>query len=150
MVNEYAAQYRVSATPIEGSLFEKEKITSSKDCEGVLRKLFMADEITLFETMVILCLDRANQTIGWAKISQGGVSGTIVSPQIVAKYAIDLIATNVILCHNHPSGNLKASNVDIEITKKIKNGLNLFDINLLDHIIITEKSYMSMADEGII
>lgn len=149
MVNDYAARYRVSATPIEGSYFVKEKIASSKDCEAILRPLFKADEITIFETMVILCLDRANQTIGWAKISQGGVAGTVVSPQIVAKYAIDLLASNVILCHNHPSGTLKPSNADIQITKKIKEGLGLFDITLLDHIILTETSYLSMADEGL-
>jgi len=150
MVNEYAAQYRVSAMPIEGSFFSKEKITNSEDCEKILRSMFRTDEITIFETMVILCLDRANQTIGWAKISQGGIAGTIVSPQIVAKYAVDLLASSIILCHNHPSGTLKASNEDINISKKIKNGLEFFDVKLLDHIILTKDSYLSMADEGLI
>jgi DNA repair protein RadC len=93
-------------------------------------------------------VDQSNHTIGYAKISQGGVAGTVVDPIIVAKYAIDSLSKGVILAHNHPSGNLTPSEADRTITNKIKAGLNLFDITVLDHIILTEDSFTSFADEG--
>jgi DNA repair protein RadC len=100
--------------------------------------------------MYILLLDRSHHTIGYAKISQGGVSGTVVDTRIVAKFAIDSLASGIILAHNHPSGNLKPSNADETITNKIKTGLGYFDIQVLDHIIVTEDAYTSFADEGLL
>ena len=95
-------------------------------------------------------LNQANDTIGYAKISQGGVSGTVVDAKIVAKYAVDSMATSVILAHNHPSGNLKPSDRDKQLTKKIKNGLELLDINVTDHIILSSDDFLSFANEGLI
>ena len=87
--------------------------------------------------------------MGYAKISQGGVCNTQVDIRLVAKYAIDSLATSVIFVHNHPSGNAKPSIEDKKISEKLKDALRLFDIRLLDSIIITENDYYSMADEGL-
>lgn len=127
--------------------FPRVKIESSKDSADYIRQFFR-DDIEIFESMFLLNLNRAGFTIGYAKISQGGVSGTVVDPKMVAKYAVDDLASSVIICHNHPSGNLQPSGQDDNLTKKIKDGLALLDINLLDHIILTADGYYSYADMG--
>lgn len=131
------------------SEFEKVKIQSSNDSVKYLRQFYL-DDIGIYESFFLMLLNRANQVIGYVKISQGGVTGTVVDPILVAKYAIDSLAKGVILCHNHPSGNLNPSDADRQITEKIKQGLKLFDISVLDHIILTENSYYSFCDEGIL
>ena len=127
--------------------FARVAIRSSKDAADFIRQ-FYSDDIGIFESFFLLLLDQSNTTTGYAKISQGGIAGTVVDPRIVAKYAIESLSPSVVLCHNHPSGNLKPSDADIAITNKIKAGLQLFDITVLDHIILTEDSYTSFADEG--
>lgn len=129
--------------------FKKIKITDSKSASEYVRGFYHQD-IEIYESVFILLLNRANVTIGYAKISQGGVCSSVVDPVIVAKYAIDTLAKGVILVHNHPSGNLNPSENDIAITEKVKRGLSLFDCNLIDHLIITEDGYYSLADNGII
>ena len=129
--------------------FARVAIRSSKDAADFIRQ-FYSDDIGIFESFFLLLLDQSNTTTGYAKISQGGIAGTVVDPRIVAKYAIESLSPSVVLCHNHPSGNLKPSDSDIAITNKIKAGLQLFDITVLDHIILTEDSYTSFADEGIL
>jgi len=126
--------------------FPKEKITSSEDAKNFISQFYGYD-IEIYESFFILLLNQSNTTIGYAKISQGGITGTVVDPIIVAKYAIESLAKGVILAHNHPSGNLTVSRQDSETTEKIKNGLKLFEINVLDHIILTRsEKYTSMAD----
>ena len=127
--------------------FARVAIRSSKDAADFIRQ-FYSDDIGIFESFFLLLLDQSNTTTGYAKISQGVIAGTVVDPRIVAKYAIESLSPSVVLCHNHPSGNLKPSDSDIAITNKIKAGLQLFDITVLDHIILTEDSYTSFADEG--
>jgi DNA repair protein RadC len=127
--------------------FERVKITSSKDAYNVIRK-FYYDDISIYESFFILMLDRSNNTIGYAKISQGGIVGTVVDLKLIAKYCIDSLCSSVILAHNHPSGNLTPSIQDKEITKKIKNGLNLLEVTTFDHLIITEESYYSFSDNS--
>lgn len=128
--------------------FPTEKITTSNEAQLFIRQ-FYGDDIEVFESAFILLLNRQNQTIGYAKISQGGIAGTYVDPKIVAKYAVDSLASGVIFCHNHPSGNLQPSVEDINLSKKLKQGLNLLDIKLLDSIILTPTSaYTSLADLG--
>ena len=131
------------------SSFEKVKIISSNDAFKVIKQFYF-DDIDIFESFFILCLNRNNQTIAYAKISQGGVAGTVVDIKIIAKYAIDCLASGVILAHNHPSGNLKPSNEDLAITKRIKEGLKILDISVLDHLILTSQGYLSFGDEGIL
>ena len=131
------------------SNFEKVKIVSSKDAFNVIKQFYF-DDIDIFESFFILCLNRNNQTIAYAKISQGGVAGTVVDIKLIAKYAIDCLASGVILAHNHPSGDLKPSNEDLAITKRIKEGLKILDISVLDHLILTSQGYLSFGDEGIL
>ena len=131
------------------STFQNVKISSSKDSEKFMRQFFH-DDLGIYESFFLLLLNRANNTIGFSKISHGGVASTVVDTIIIAKFAIDSLASSVILCHNHPSGNKAPSTADIFLTKKVKEALKLFDINVLDHIILTEESYTSLADEGLI
>lgn len=127
--------------------FPKVKIRSSKNSADFIRQ-FYSDDIEIYESFFILLLNRANDTIGYAKISQGGTCGTVVDVKIIAKYAVESLANSVILAHNHPSGTLSPSSQDIDITEKIKMGLSLLDIQVLDHIILTSSSYYSFLDEG--
>jgi DNA repair protein RadC len=139
-------ELRAKKTPTN---FEKVKIVSSKDAFKVISQFYF-DDIDIFESFFILCLNRNNQTIAYAKISQGGVSGTVVDIKLIAKYAIDCLASGVILAHNHPSGNLKPSPEDIKITERAREALKILDIQVLDHVILTSDGYYSFGDEGII
>lgn len=130
----------------EDPLFKKSKIKSSKDAYQIVSK-FYQDDLEIYESFFCLFLNRVNNTIGWCKISQGGVAGTVVDPKIVAKYAVDMMASGLIVVHNHPSGNLNPSQADRILTKKLKEGLNFLDIKLLDHLIISSEGYYSFGDE---
>ena len=113
-------------------------------------KQFYSDDIEIFESFFILLLNRANKTIAYAKISQGGVAGTYVDVKLIAKYAVDCLASSVILAHNHPSGNKLPSEADKIITNKAKEGLKLLDINVQDHLIITSNDFYSFVDNYIL
>lgn len=102
------------------------------------------------EEFWILFLNRSNKVINRMKLSQGGLSGTVTDVRIVMKKAIEYLASGIIVCHNHPSGNLNPSDSDSKITQKIKEAGILMDIQLLDHIIIADKGYFSFADNGLI
>lgn len=102
------------------------------------------------EEFWILFLNRSNKVISRMKLSQGGISGTVTDVRMVMKKAIEYLASGIIVCHNHPSGNLNPSESDSKITQKIKEAGNLLDIQLLDHLIISDKDYYSFADNGLI
>lgn len=125
------------------------QLKSSKESCQYIRQ-FYGDDLDVYESFFILLLNRANMIIGYAKISQGGICGTVVDKKIIAKYCLDTLASGVILAHNHPSGNTSPSKADINITNDLKQTLSLFDCLVLDHIILTENSYYSFADEGMI
>lgn len=127
--------------------FPSVKIINSQTSADFIRQFYFED-INVFESFFLLTLNTQNITTGYAKISQGGVSATMVDIKIVAKYAVENLATSVILAHNHPSGNLQPSDHDIQLTKKIKEGLQLLDIRVLDHIILTESGYYSLLDNN--
>ncbi len=127
--------------------FKAVKITNSNDSYHFIEQ-FYSDDIEIFESFFIVLLNRANETIGWAKISQGGVAGTIADPIIIAKYAIDTLASSVILAHNHPSGNLNPSPADINLTINVQDGLKLFNVRVLDHLILTKNRYYSLKDNN--
>lgn len=129
--------------------FPNEKIKSSDTAANFIRN-FYNDDIEIFESFFVLMVNNSNKTIGYAKISQGGITGTVVDIRILCKYAIESLATGVIIAHNHPSGRLEASTPDKQITQKIKNALKILEIELLDHIILTKESYLSFSDEGIL
>jgi DNA repair protein RadC len=127
--------------------FPSVKITSSTDASNFIKQ-FYSDDIEIFESCFLLLLNNANTTIGYAKISQGGITGTVVDVRIIAKYAVETLATGIILAHNHPSGQLKPSGADIAITKKVKETMAIFEVNLFDHLILTKDGFYSFADEG--
>lgn len=102
------------------------------------------------EEFWLLMLNRANRVIGRYKVSQGGLSGTVIDTRIILKKALDKLASSIIVCHNHPSGNNQPSDADVKITEKLKKAAHMFEIKLLDHVIIADKSYFSFADEGLI
>jgi len=126
---------------------EKPKIGSSKDVYELLKSELL--DIP-HEEFWVLMLNRANRVIKKQQISQGGVSGTIADPKLIFKMALEELASGIILAHNHPSGNLTASQADIDLTRKLKEGGKLLEIQILDHIIIAGKKYYSFADEGIL
>jgi DNA repair protein RadC len=126
---------------------EKPKITGSRDAFDVVKAELL--DITHEEFWIIL-LNRANRVIKKSQISQGGVAGTVADPKIIFKLAIEELASSIILAHNHPSGNLTASQADIDLTKKIKEAGKLLDIQVLDHLIIAGQKYFSFADDGLL
>ncbi|MFH2096423.1 MAG: JAB domain-containing protein, partial [Bacteroidota bacterium] len=125
----------------------KPKVTSSEDVFRVFLPM-MSD--LQYEEFWILLLNRSNLVINTIKISQGGISGTVTDVRIILKHAIEKKASSIILCHNHPSGNHQPSESDIQITDKLKKAGELMEVNVLDHIIITDHSYFSFADEGML
>jgi DNA repair protein RadC len=126
---------------------EKPKISGSKDIYDLLK----ADLLDIpHEAFWIVLLNRANRVIKKHQISQGGVAGTVADPKIIFKIALEELASGVILAHNHPSGNLTASQSDIDLTRKLKESGKLLEIQILDHIIVAGKKYMSFADEGLL
>lgn len=127
--------------------FERVKITSSKSAADYIRQFYQGD-IEIFESFFILLLNRQNETIGYAKISQGGVTGTYVDSKIILKYVVDTLASGVIISHNHPSGGTTPSVQDDQITAKIKSAVELIDSTLLDHVILTRDNYYSYADNS--
>lgn len=100
------------------------------------------------EVFAVVFLNRSNKINHFEIISEGGITGTIADPRIILRKALEHDAVSIILCHNHPSGNLHPSRADKELTRKIKEAAKLFDIHLLDHIIVSEEGYFSFADEG--
>ncbi len=126
---------------------EKPKISGSADVFEILK----ADLLDIpHEAFWIVLLNRANRVIKKHQISQGGVAGTVADPKLIFKVAVEELASGIILAHNHPSGNLTASQADIDLTKKLKESGKLLDIQVLDHIIIAGKKYFSFADEGLL
>ena len=123
-------------------------ITSSDSANRVFKKIFDSDTICWTEESIILSLNRKNVVIGYYKLSSGGMSGTVVDSKVIFTIALKSGASAIILAHNHPSGNLKPSEADKNLTKKIVEGGKILDIQLLDHLIITDNSYYSLADNG--
>jgi DNA repair protein RadC len=126
---------------------EKPKIGSSKDAYDVLKSTMLD---LPHEEFWVLLLNRANRVVKKNQISQGGVAGTVADPKIIFKMALEELASGIILAHNHPSGNLNASQADIDLTKKLKEAGKLLEIQVLDHLIIAGQKYFSFADEGLL
>jgi DNA repair protein RadC len=125
-------------------------VATSSVAHDVLRPLFDQELIEVREEFIVLYLNRANRVKGWYRISAGGLTGTIADIRLILGVALKSASCNVILSHNHPSGNLTASSADLELTRSIKQAAKLMNINVLDHIIITTDSYMSFADAGML
>ncbi len=106
------------------------------------------DTIELQEEMKVVLLNRANQLLGIYELSKGGLSGTMVDVKLLLSVALKCVASNIIMVHNHPSGNLRPSKADISITNKVKRATRQVDLLLLDHLIISKEWYYSFADDG--
>jgi len=126
---------------------EKLKVVTSADGAAIFKPLLSDLQ---HEEFWVLLLNRNNLVIDKMMVSQGGLSGTVIDVRIILKMALDKLACTIILCHNHPSGNLMPSEADKDITKKIKEAGKHMDIPVLDHLIIANDSYFSFADEGLI
>jgi len=126
-------------------------ITSNRDSFEVLSKLYDKDLIEYKESFYVLYLNRSNNVLGYSLVSTGGSYGTVVDGKQLLAIALKCNACGIILSHNHPSGNLKPSNEDIELTKSLKKGAKYLGINVLDHIIVSPfGTYLSFATEGIL
>jgi len=123
------------------------KIGGSRDVNEYIRSVYPVS-IDIREAMLVLLLNNSNRTLGYSIASIGGLTGTIVDVRLVLRDALLTQATGLILIHNHPSGALKPSQSDINITNKVKKAAEVMDIKLLDHIILTENEFFSFADEG--
>ena len=126
---------------------EKPKINGSGDVFELLKSNLM--DIPHEEFWVLL-LNRANRVTKKYQVSQGGVTGTVADPRIIYKVALEELACGIILAHNHPSGNLTVSQADMDLTRRLKEGGKLLEIQVLDHLIIAGSKYLSFADEGLI
>ncbi|RLD79177.1 MAG: hypothetical protein DRJ07_12110 [Bacteroidetes bacterium] len=127
-------------------IVERKTIRSSKDIFEFFHPI-LAD--LPHEEFWVVFLNQSNKIIDKYRVSQGGISGTVIDVRLIMKAAIEKLASGIILCHNHPSGNLKPSGSDIKITKKMRDAGEIMEIKVLDHIIVTDESYFSFADEGI-
>lgn len=126
---------------------EKPVVTSSADVARYLQSLLRDHR---HEVFAVLFLNRANKINHFAVVSEGGITGTVADPRIILKKALEEDAVSLILCHNHPSGSLRPSRADEDLTLKIKEAARYFDIKVLDHLIVSEEGYFSFADEGIL
>ena len=126
---------------------EQKKITSSTSVFEFMQPII--GELP-HEEFWILYLNNSNKIIQHIQLSKGGITGTLVDVRLAFKNALELGATAIILCHNHPSGNLSPSGADKQLTQKLQTASQSLDIKILDHLIITEKSYFSFADEGLL
>ncbi len=126
---------------------QKSIVLTSNDIAGYLRSILMDYR---HEVFAVLFLNRANKINHFEIISEGGITGTIADPRLILKKALEEDAVNIVLCHNHPSGNLRPSRADEALTIKIKEAARYFDIKVIDHIIVSGDGYYSFADEGLL
>ncbi|MCF6129330.1 JAB domain-containing protein [Flavobacterium sp. AS60] len=129
---------------------QKEKITSSDKAYNLFFNSWSKKTIELQEEFKVMILNNSNEVLGIYSMSKGGITGTVVDVRLIFAVALKCNATGIILAHNHPSGKLKPSDADLEITKKIKSGSDILDIKLLDHLIITKNGFYSFSDYGYI
>ena len=130
-----------------GNSLEKKVIRYSRDIAEYLQTQLKDRN---YEVFAVVFLNQANKINHFEIISKGGITGTVADPRIILKKALDNNATSIVLCHNHPSGNLRPSRADEELTKKITEAAKYFDIMVVDHIIVSEEGFYSFADDGLL
>lgn len=144
-VSEIELSYKLKT-----KISDRRKIEGSRDTVDIFREHWNTNTIELQEEVKVLYLNRTNHVLGIYDASRGSVTGAAVDCKLILGAAFLLAASYLVICHNHPSGNLKPSYADKHFTEKLKNGAALVDICLLDHIIITTENYFSFAEEGLI
>jgi len=143
-VAEIQLTYKTSVKPSQ-----RPKIVTSKDAYEIFLTTWEASRIEFVEQFKVMLLNRANRVLGIVEISTGSSSGTVADPKIIFASALKANASSLIMAHNHPSGNLAPSQSDIQLSRKVREGGKYLEIQVLDHIIITEEGFLSMADEGL-
>jgi DNA repair protein RadC len=146
-VSEIDIVYKKKATC---KVSERPMISTSNDGYKICLHYWNQDKIELLEEFKVLYLNRSNRVLQILPISQGGITGTVADPRLVIAAALKVGACSMVLAHNHPSGSLKPSKADEELTVKIKEAAKYFDIRVLDHLIVTSEGYYSFADEGLV
>lgn len=131
-------------------LINRKKITCSNDAAEVFRTVYDRETFEYKEYFYVMLLKQNNEVLGIKKISEGGMTATVVDVREIFAIALKGAACGIIICHNHPSGNKNPSSNDIRLTEKIKKAGELLDLRLLDHVILTASTYTSFADEGIV
>ena len=129
---------------------ERPQVKTSKDCYQLLLQTWDENKLEFVEQFKVILMNRAQRVLGIYEMSTGGVSGTVADPKLVFIAALKANACNIILSHNHPSGNLKPSRADEDLTRKIKEAGTFLDIKVIDHIIVTSEGYYSFSDEGML
>jgi DNA repair protein RadC len=130
-------------------VIDKPKVTGSSSAYDIIISQWH-DDIHYRESFAVLLLSRANRCLGISFISKGGLAGTVADPKMIFQAALKANASSIILIHNHPSGNLKPSQSDIKLTNNMKDVGKLLDLPVLDHLIISDETYYSFADEGMV
>ena len=143
-VSEVEVVYKTQIKPSQRPM-----VSQSKEVYELLKRNWDDTKIELVEQFKVLLLNRSNKVLGICELSTGGISGTVADPKMIFIAALKAAASNIILAHNHPSGNLKASRADIELTRKIKEAGQLLEIAVSDHIILSSEGFFSLADEGL-
>ena len=142
------SEIEITYKPAIGS---KPEVTSSSDAYLILKEYYPENQIALKEYFVVMYLNQANRVIGVQKLSVGGLTSAVADVRLLFGTALKVLATGVVISHNHPSGNLKPSLQDKNLTKQVNEAGKLLDIKLLDHLILTpDDQYISMADQGIL
>jgi DNA repair protein RadC len=142
-----AAALELGRRRLASECLEKPVVTGSTSVARFLQARFRDLPHEIF---AVVFLNRANRIIHFEVVSSGGITGTVADPRIILKKALEEEAVGLILCHNHPSGNLRPSRADEELTIKIREAARFFDIRVLDHVIVSHEGYFSFADEGMI
>lgn len=150
MLNNVSEIEVVYKRKVNVKVSERPLIQTSKDCFEVFKNYWDEDKIELVEEFKVLFLNRSNRVLQLMSVSSGGLTGTVADPRIILATALKLATCSLVLAHNHPSGSLKPSKADEQLTQKIKYAAQFHDITVLDHIIITSESYLSFADEGLL
>ena len=145
MVSEVELIYR---SKIKAS--QRPKVSRSREAYELLLKHWDKDKIELMEQFKVVFLNRCHRVMGIYDLSTGGITGTVADPRLIFTAALKINACELILAHNHPSGNLRPSRADEELTQKIKTAARYLDILMMDHLIVSEEGYYSFADGGLL
>jgi DNA repair protein RadC len=144
-VAEVELVYRSKVKP-----YDRPVVAHNTDAYTIFLEHWNADTIELIEEFKLLLLNRAHRVLGIYALSRGGMTGTVMDPKLVFVAALKAAATSIIVCHNHPSGNLRPSERDKVVTQQLKEAGALLEIRVLDHLIISSEGYYSFADEGLL
>ena len=149
-LNNQIAEIEVSYKP-QMKILNQQMINTSNKAFDIFKDLFNDSTIAMQEEFVVLYLNRSNKPLGTYRASKGGVAGTYVDIKIIMATALKSLASSIIVCHNHPSGSITPSEQDKLVTEKLNNACKMFDINLVDHLIITpQNDYYSFTDGGLL